>query len=358
VSQQESTVRATIIVPFHRNAVHLHACLSAVSQAAPELELIVAADGAIEDCESVARAFAARVIIVPGPAGPAVARNRAASQALGDILIFVDADVVVSTTAIDGMCALLESNPSIAGVFGAYDRAPAAPDFVSQFKNLSHAYVHEVGNTTASTFWAGFGAVRAGAFWSVGGFDERFVRPSVEDIELGCRLVAAGYPLRLDPRFRGTHLKRWTLWNCVTTDIVARGIPWMQLILRVRALPNDLNTSIGLRLSLGLAYGTVIGLMLSGFDARAALAAMAMLGALVAVNQDYYRWLARERGWVFALGVVPMHLLHHLCNGVSLVVGTAMHLAQRAGIALPGALPAARWSAGVPPSATHVRVRT
>ena len=82
---------------------------------------------------------------------------------------------------------------------------------MSQFKNLSHAYVHEVGNPAASTFWAGLGAVRAAAFQRVGGFDERFVRPSVEDIDLGYRLAAAGYPLRLDPAFRGTHLKRWTL---------------------------------------------------------------------------------------------------------------------------------------------------
>jgi glycosyltransferase involved in cell wall biosynthesis len=348
-------VRATVIVPFHRNVMHLHACLSAVSRAAPPLELIVAADGAIEDCGFASREFAARIVVVPGPAGPAVARNRAASQAGGAILVFVDADVVPAASAIEGMCAFLEINPSVAGVFGAYDRAPAARNFVSEFKNLSHAYVHEAGNRTASTFWAGLGAVRAEAFWSVGGFDERFARPSVEDIDLGYRLVAAGRLLRLDPGFRGTHLKRWTLWNCVRTDVVARGIPWVQLILRFRTLRNDLNTSMALRWSLGLAYGTAIGLMLAVVDTRAVIAATAMFGALVAVNRDYYRWLARQRGWLFAVRVAPLHLLHHLCNGVSLLVGTALHLAQRAGVELPGVLPASSWPARARPAVDPLR---
>jgi glycosyltransferase involved in cell wall biosynthesis len=346
-------VRATIIVPFHRNAVHLRACLAALSQSVPDLELIVAADGAVEDCAPLARACAAKVVVIPGPAGPAVARNRAAASARGDILVFVDADVVAAADAIGGMCEFLESNPAIDGVFGAYDHKPPADNFVSQFKNLSHTYVHERGNRAASTFWAGLGAVRAQAFRTIGGFDERFLRPSVEDIDLGYRLVAAGFALRLDPTFRGTHLKRWTFWSCVVTDIRARGIPWTQLILRFRARPNDLNTSFSLRSSVALAYGILVSLTLLAVTAWAGVATMAMLAALVALNSPYYRWFARQRGWLFALRVVPLHFVHHLCNGVSFLIGTIVYMARRAGITLPGALPAEAWPAGVP---SHHRV--
>jgi GT2 family glycosyltransferase len=341
-------VRATIIVPFHRNRVHLHACLAALRRSAPELELIVAADGVVEDCGGLADVYSARVISVAGPSGPAVARNRAATHAHGDILLFVDADVVACRGAIIGMCECLEANPEIVGVFGAYNRTPVAANFVSQFKNLSHAYVHEVGNRDASTFWAGLGAVRASAFHRVGGFDERFARPSVEDIDLGYRLAAAGGRLRLDPTFRGVHLKRWTLRSCIVTDVVARGIPWTQLILRFKALSNDLNLSLVLRSSVVLAYAFVVALVLTGVTAWAAAVAIAMLAALVAVNRDYYRWFARQRGPWFALRVIPMHLLHHLCNGVSCVIGTAVFVAQRAGIELPGALPFPPWSDDAP----------
>ena len=77
-------------------------------------------------------------------------------------------------------------------------------------------------------------------------------------------------------------------------------------------------------------------------------AAVALVAALVVLNAGYYRWFARERGVWFAARVVAVHFVHHLCNGVSFVVGTVLHLASRAGLRLPGALPDTRWTAGAP----------
>jgi GT2 family glycosyltransferase len=336
-------VLSTVIVPFHRNLDQLQACLSAIRRSMPAAELIVAADGALDDCTAVAAAHDARVVVVPGPSGPAVARNRAAAKASGEILAFVDADVVVAPGALPGLTAHLEQDPTLVAVFGAYDHAPAAPNFMSQYKNLSHAYVHEAANPQASTFWTGLGAVRTEAFRAVGGFDERFRRSSVEDIDLGYRLRAAGGSIRLDSRLRARHLKHWTLWNCIVTDLRARGIPWTQLIHRRKALANDLNTSYALRLSVVAAYGVAVSVVAAWWTPWAWLGAAGLIAALVALNFDYYRWFARQRGLMFALGVVPVHLVHHLCNGVSFVVGTTLHLASRAGLTLPGALPAAEW---------------
>jgi glycosyltransferase involved in cell wall biosynthesis len=338
-------VSVTVIVPFHRNLAQLAPTLSAIRQSVPDAELIVAADGAVDDCQALAVAHRARVVVVPGPSGPAVARNRAAAVASGDVLVFVDADVVPAPDAIPGMCALLDREPRLGGVFGAYDHHPPALNFMSQFKNLSHTYVHEVGNPDAKTFWAGLGAVRRVAFQAVGGYDERFRRPSVEDIELGYRLVGAGYPLRLAPMFRGTHLKRWTLWNCIVTDIRARGIPWTQLIHHFKALSNDLNTSTALRASVVVSYLVLAAMLAVVITPWALVAAAMLIVALVGLNADYYRWFARERGVWFAVRVVGAHLVHHLCNGVSFVAGTVLHLASRVGLRLPGALPDTRWTA-------------
>jgi GT2 family glycosyltransferase len=333
----------SVIVPFHKNVSQLKPCLSAVRESTPNAEIIVAADGTTEDLTALAAACAATVVSVPGPSGPAVARNRAAAIATGDILVFVDSDVVVASDAIPRMSALLEREPDVAGVFGAYDRQPAASNFMSQFKNLSHTYVHEVGNPDASTFWAGLGAVRASAFRCVGGFDERFGRPSVEDIDLGYRLVAAGYTLRLDPRFRGCHLKRWTIRSCVATDVRARGVPWMQLIRRFAALKNDLNTSVALRVSVVAAYLLVASFVATLFAPWSLALVVAFAAVLVALNLDYYRWMAARRGWWFAVRVFPVHLLHHLCNGVSFAVGSVLFVAGRYGVVFPWTLPGGAW---------------
>jgi glycosyltransferase involved in cell wall biosynthesis len=312
----------------------------------PDAEIVVAADGAVEDIATLAADSRARVVPVPGPSGPAVARNRAAAVATGELLVFVDADVVAASDSIRGMCRLLESNPEIAAVFGAYDLSPAETNFWSQYKNLSHACVHESGNRHAVTFWAGLGAMRRAVFEEVGGFDERFARPSIEDIDLGYRVHRAGHQLRLDPAYRGKHLKRWSLRSAVVTDIQARGIPWTQLIHRYGALANDLNTSWGLRLSVPLSYLFVLGLLMLPFSPRwGASAAVVALALLCWLNRAYYGWFRRHRGWLFAMRVVPAHVLHHLCNGVSFLIGTAAHLGARMGLSVPGALPVTDWTA-------------
>jgi GT2 family glycosyltransferase len=340
----ERNVNVTIVIPFHKDLSQLEQSLPAAHRSLPDAEIIVAADGARDDCRPLAGACGARVIEVPGPSGPAVARNRAARAARGDILLFVDADVVPAPGALPGICQLLDEDASIAAVFGAYDLAPPEPNFMSQYKNLSHAYVHETGNREAATFWAGLGAVRTDAFRKVGGFDERFARPSVEDIDLGYRLRRAGYRIRLDPQFRGRHLKRWTFWNSIDIDIRARGLPWAQLIHRYQALANDLNTRFELRLSVVLSYLLVVFVLATVFWPAAAVGAFAALLALVVLNRRYYMWFARQRGLWFAVRVVPAHILHHLCNGVSFLAGTALYLCGRLGLRLPGALPVAEWA--------------
>jgi GT2 family glycosyltransferase len=339
-----SGLRATVIIPFHRNLQQLALSLPAARADLPSAEILVAADGAVDDCRPLAAASGARVIEVPGPSGPAVARNRAAAQASGDLLLFVDADVVAQPGSLSGMCRALEAEPDVAAVFGAYDLDPPERNFMSQYKNLSHAQIHELANSEARTFWAGLGAIRTKVFHEVRGFDERFPRPSTEDIDLGYRVRRAWYRLRVDPAFRGRHLKRWTLRSSIETDVVARGIPWTQLIHRYGALTNDLNIGFDSRASVLLAYVIVGAIAAALWRPPLALIAAAALLAFVAINFRYYAWFARRRGWWFAIRVVPAHLVHHLCNGLSFAAGTLAYIAARVGVRLPGALPVSDWT--------------
>src|SRR5207249_8693541 len=121
-----------------------------------------------------------------------------------------------------------------------YDDQPAAGGLVSDFRNLLHHHVHQEGAGPATTFWAGLGAIRRDAFLAFGGFDDkRFPRPSIEDIDLGARVVERGGRIVLDPRIQGKHLKRWTIATMVRTDFRDRGLPWVELLL---ARPADTTT--------------------------------------------------------------------------------------------------------------------
>jgi glycosyltransferase involved in cell wall biosynthesis len=101
------------------------------------------------------------VVVDDAAPAPAAARNEGARRATGDVLVFVDADVVADGDALERIRAALETDPRLAALFGAYDDAPEAPGVVSTFRNLLHHHVHveSAGTPTRS----GPALVRSGA---------------------------------------------------------------------------------------------------------------------------------------------------------------------------------------------------
>ena len=92
--------------------------------------------------------------------GPAAARNAGARIARGNVLMFVDADVLLPGDAVARVVAALAGPPRCDAVIGSYDDAPEAPNFLSQYKNLAHHFVHQTSHEDACTFWSACGAVR------------------------------------------------------------------------------------------------------------------------------------------------------------------------------------------------------
>ena len=256
--------------------------------------------------------------------GPAAARNAGAHRATGDILVFVDADVLPHADAFERIRNAFQSSPELTAVFGSYDDEPEAPGIVSSFRNLLHHHVHQQAAGPATTFWAGLGAVRRDVFLRVGEFDsERYPTASIEDIELGVRLARIG-ELRLDPQLLGTHLKRWTLRSMVLTDFSCRGVPWASLLLRERTGTQVLNLGWRHRLSALAAVVFAAALLVR----RVGLAFWSAV-AFVALNRSFYALLGRRRGGHVASIGVALHALHHLVGIAAASTALAMHLSRR-----------------------------
>jgi hypothetical protein len=324
---------ASIIVPAYNAADTLPKCLRALQPAlGPTTDLVVVDDGSTDGTADVAAALGVRVLRRSANGGPAVARNNGVQGTGGAIIVFVDADVEVATGSVARALGMLASAPELTGVFGSYDAHPAAPGLVSQFRNLLHHFVHQQGSTDAFTFWAGFGALRREGFAAVGGFDERGRRGAIEDIELGYRLRAAGYPLRLDHGMLCTHLKRWTLASMLRTDLMCRAIPWARLVLRTGMAPRDLNLTASQRWSVALTGILAAALPFVAWGPGRLVAALALAG-VIALNWRLYAFLRRTRGIGFAAACVPVHLIHFACGGLGFVWAWAESRLPRRGTA-------------------------
>ena len=275
------------------------------------MEVIVVDDCSTDNSVTGAHEMGARVIRTAANGGPARARNLGAESAAGNILLFIDSDICVHPDTIALVQDAFE-DPSLHAVIGAYDDEPDSQEFLSQYRNLMHCFVHRTASREAFTFWGGCGAIRSEVFSSSHGFDERYTRPSIEDIEFGSRLAAAGHRILLRPDIQVKHLKRWTFWRMVRTDVFDRGIPWAELILRNRSMPNDLNLRFHQRLSVILVYA-LLGLLVTGHF----VSGIVVLLSVVALNYPFYSFLAGRRGFLFTLASIPLHILYHFYNGLS-----------------------------------------
>lgn len=280
-------------------------------------EVIVVDDGSTDETPAMAAEMGARVIPSGGRLGPGGARNEAAKQAVGEILWFVDADVVVHDDAARELRAAF-TEPGIVAAFGSYDDAPPAQNFLSQYKNLVHHFYHHRGRSEASTFWAGCGGIRKAAFLSAGGFDVvRYTRPSIEDIELGYRLRAAGGRIVLSPALQGTHLKVWRFVNLIHTEVFCRAIPWSRLMLAQTGLVNDLNVGKAERLRAVLAGVFVLSLLAPMHPAMPWWTPLAGLGVVALANAELVKLFYRRKGVLFALGGLLFHQVYYLYSSAA-----------------------------------------
>lgn len=261
--------------------------------------------------------------------GPAAARNAAARKATGEILLFMDADTAVHSDTLSRLARQFEKDPDLDAVMGSYDQRPVAQGRVSRFRNLLHSFVHHRSHRQTITFWAGCGAVRAARFWALGGFDEGFPAPSIEDVEFGLRLHEAGGKIELDPEIQVTHYKAWTFASMVRADLFARAIPWAGLLNRY-PMPLDLNFTLQDRLSgalIGLAWiVTLIALIHGGLWWLAPLICVAPIAVL---NWKFFRFLARAGSWGESLLSFPLLLVYLTTCVAGLIWGLVLAESHR-----------------------------
>jgi GT2 family glycosyltransferase len=323
VNSASSRPHVTVVVPVHNGAATLERCLDALSASADaRFDVLVVDDASTDGSGELAAGKGVRVARLARRSGPAAARNAGAVQSAGDVLLFVDADVLVRPDTVARAAAEFARDPTLAAVFGSYDDSPAEPGVVSQYKNLAHHFIHQRSDEEAETFWAGCGAIRRAAFESVGGFDSvAYAEPSVEDIELGYRLREKGFRIRLDKGLQVKHLKRWNFVSLVRADIFLRAVPWSRLILLGGRAEHGLNLRTRYRVSAALLWACMLVALPAAawLDSRAWPAPFALALAAFLLNLDLYRFLAARKGLLFLAAAVPLHWLYYLYGSATFV---------------------------------------
>jgi GT2 family glycosyltransferase len=319
----------TVVVPTRNSALTLDTVLNAIraSQLAADMyEVIVVDDASLDESVAVAARHADTVVRLSGRAlGPAYARNRGVELARGDVVAFVDGDVVVKTDTLPRLLSMLRDRPELDAVSASHDQKPGSSNFISQYWNLLVRFGETRHGGGRAHFFAGCAAVRRKALTSAGMYDEwRFPTGCVEGLELGQRLVGAGHKVALSRDLEVTHLREWTLRSMCAevwhrSLLLARSLGYHRTS---AAVPGEVVFTLSRSLAPAIAIVATLTLT-AAFLPRPYLLLKIGIAALVLLltNLPVHRFYTRARGLGFALASAPLHVFVQGISAVALCTG-------------------------------------
>ena len=174
-------------------------------------EVLVADNGSTDGTRDVAATFTARlpslsVLRADDRQGPSHARNVGAREAIGDLLLFCDADDVVSPGWVAAMASASEEAVVLTGS-GAEARDPHSIDPSVRRDPPLMSFRFLPWNRSSNI------GVQRSAFENLGGFDE--ARVIGEDVDFCWRAQLAGHELRFVDDAFVAYRERSTLWTAM-----------------------------------------------------------------------------------------------------------------------------------------------
>ena len=201
--------RISVVIPTRHRPASLARCLERLAPSAQTIdasayEVVVADDGETGDTRALLQERFPWAKYAAGPRrGPASNRNAGVRASRGEWIAFTDDDTLPDR---DWLEQLLAANHGVEAVEG---RTVCRIGLRSP---REHAPVNEAGGR----WWTSNLAMRRDAFDRIGGFDERYRVPHMEDADLRERAFAAAIPWRFAPQAIVDHPPRRERWGADT----------------------------------------------------------------------------------------------------------------------------------------------
>lgn len=222
-------LRISLIIPVRNRQEHLTLCLAALAkQTLPkdQYEIIVIDDGSSDASAEIARQSGAKVIR-SSHKGPSAARNLGIEQASGEIILFLDADILVEPDFLAKLqerhartndLLLLGARRHLPEGATTYENQPVRLDSREKLlKGYSYCLSH-LNHPWSLAYTCVFSVSKS--LLEQERFDESFTGWGLEDIEFAFRLCQRGARAAFSPCIPGYHLyhdrtfdaKRYESW--------------------------------------------------------------------------------------------------------------------------------------------------
>lgn len=324
--QHTSPPVISVIIPVRNGAEYLERCLRAVFRSSfKQFEVIVVDDHSTDASGDLARRFGSTVVKLEGRGGANAARNFGATFAAGQVLVFLDADVVVGRESLTHIAEIILEKEADA-VVGLYTTRHRHESFVSQYKNLWVRYSYLKSPPAIDWLFGAISGIRRDAFEAVGGFNESLMaRHGNDDIELGKRMALGKLRIYLSQDLEVEHLKYYTLGSFIQNEF-NRSRGFVRLARRLGEVGKSFadgfaNVYPAFVLSTPLA-GVIIALAaFVGFDWLERSWLFGALALYALINLRFLNYLEQVRGLFAMLAMIPILFLDHLVCLAGVIAG-------------------------------------
>ena len=317
-----SNFSASVIIPVGSKDKHIEYCLEAIYRSSKiPLQVIIVLDGWQREFKDPPKKWNL-IVHSAKKSGPATCRNIGAQYSTAQFICFIDSDVEIHENIIEsGIDFILSQN--ITGVIGSYDDCPHAKGVITEFRNLLHHYHHQKNDKQKGVFWGAFTIVDRLKFNNIGGFNEKYSKPSIEDIELGYRFYFEGHDIQINQNLQLKHRKRWTFKTMVYTDIYLRAKPWTSLLNQKRNWSKSgLNTNKKEKLSAFFSMALFISVGLSFYYTYSIFIALICLLIIVHLQQSLYSFFKKKFPFYKLPLIIALHQVYYLSAIAGFTLGT------------------------------------
>jgi glycosyltransferase involved in cell wall biosynthesis len=316
----------SIIIPVKNGGATLDACLRSIRRSYyKHHEVIVVDDSSDDTTVAIAKEYDCTVLQLTDGHGANSARNFGASHAKGDILMFLDADIVVARETLLGVVETLEENFNDA-VVGMYTAKHRHVSFVSQYKNLWVRYSYIKSNPAIDWLFGAISGIKRQAFEKLGGFNvDLRAKDGHDDIELGKRFARANLNIVLNMDIEVEHLKEYTFVSFVKNEF-RRSLAFAELATRfgetaqslrkgfVNVYPAFILSTICSMIILLMLSASIGGYLSYWYPVGSA-------GIYLLMNIRFLNYLEQVRGLFAMIAMIPFLFIDHVVCCTGSVIG-------------------------------------
>ncbi len=201
----------SIVIPAYGQNDLLNKCVRAIRESAyGDYEIVVVDDFShpaicLEDQDT-------KLVVSKNNIGPAGARNLGVSHTKGDVILFVDSDVVVAKDAYGKIRQIFEDS-NVDAVQGMYALDFPRSNFFSDYKNLYWNFNQMILDQSVYSVCTAIFSIKRRVFEEVGGFNSTSLVG--EDKEIGLRLERKKKKIIRNKQVKGVHYKKFTFLELI-----------------------------------------------------------------------------------------------------------------------------------------------